>query len=438
MVAVVSTGPNERLMENRVDGDVEVAEERTYLFRRLFSKRRNVIFLSAVSFIVLVLASTLTGVFVARHRAVVAFKENLTQFLDEKFALTEPKERASHVEELTDLFRNGYISADHVAELEALMEFDEFNKFYSREHADADERRVRFLAFRNNYNAVKAQTGEESYERTINKFSDMTKEEFARLFPPIPLEGLKKDIRPVAPVEFSDLYHMDKLRIAKGIEVGEHVSLDGENVDWRRCGGVSPVKDQSHCGSCWAFAAVGSVESLYLLKKGQALDLSEQELVNCEPYSNGCKGGFCDKALEYILTNGIAHTKDIPYHAFDEVCTTSLYNRVFVDGYIPFSGLDILQNSLSVSPTTVYIAVSEEFSSYKSGIYTGPCGEASNHAVLLVGEGYDEETGKRFWILKNSWGPDWGENGFFRFERTNEGTDKCGILELGFRPVLRK
>ncbi|AFZ80702.1 cysteine protease [Theileria equi strain WA] len=435
MVAVISANPSERLMDNRIDDDVEVAEEQTSFFRRFFAKRRNVIFLSAASFLLLVLASTLTGIFVARHRAVVAFKENLTQFLDEKFVLTEPKERASHVEELTDLFSNGYISADHVSELEALMEFDEFNKFYSREHADADERRVRFLAFRNNYNAVKAQTGEESYEKGINKFSDMTDEEFNLRFPALSVEELKKSLEVSASEEFTSPEHLDKVRIAKGLGVED--SVDGEDLDWRKLNGVTPVKDQGNCGSCWAFAAVGSVESLYLIKKGQALDLSEQELVNCEENSNGCEGGLPNKALEYIKAKGISHSKDLPYHAANEECVVSSSDKVFIHSFFANTGLDILNKSLVVSPTIVAIAASKEFTAYKGGIFTGECAPELNHAVLLVGEGHDEATGKRFWIVKNSWGTDWGENGFFRFERTDEGSDKCDILEFGFTPALK-
>ncbi|EKX72960.1 cysteine protease [Theileria equi strain WA] len=445
MVAVVSTSPNERLIENRVDDDVELNDESASpisLYTRFFAKKRTVIFASTLALLLLVLASTLTGVFVARHRAVVAFRENLTNHLNEKFTLIEPEERAAYVAELTDLFRNGYITDDHVAEFEALIEFVEFNKVYSRKHADADERRVRFLAFRDNYNAVKAQTGEESYEKGINQFSDMTKEEFERRFPAITIpetfDTFQTNAHLLSYNKAADPVYVEKLRIAKGLnsEISYVPSVDGEDLDWRRCGGVSKVKDQGNCGSCWAFAAVGSVESLYLIHKGETLDLSEQELVNCETHSHGCDGGFSDSALRYIKVHGLSSSSDVPYFAKNEVCYSVSRSKTYIDAVSIMKGDEILNKSLVLSPTVVFIAASEELTTYKSGIYNGSCSDQLNHAVLLVGEGHDEVTGKRYWIIKNSWGPNWGENGFLRLERTFEGTDKCGVLEAGMNPIL--
>lgn len=93
-----------------------------------------------------------------------------------------------------------------------------------------------------------------------------------------------------------------------------------KGVDWR---GVTRVKDQGQCGSCWAFSAVGAVEALYKIKRGQAVDLSEQQLVDCESHSYGCNGGYNNYALEFVQNNGLVSQGEYPYTARTEACRTA-------------------------------------------------------------------------------------------------------------------
>lgn len=221
-----------------------------------------------------------------------------------------------------------------------------------------------------------------------------------------------------------------------------------ESVDWVSEGAVTPVKNQGQCGSCWTFSAVGAIESAYYLKHGKLLNFSEQELVSCDSGSMGCQGGDMDQAFQWVETHkGLCLESDFPYTS-----GTTLQNGeckkcepvpgTQVDHYVdvPTNNEHALMAAVAQQPVAVAVEADQvAFQMYKSGILTGRCGKNLDHGILLVGYGTDKETGIDYWKVKNSWGSDWGEQGYIRLTRKLSPwnpSGECGILKQASFPVL--
>ncbi|XP_071520204.1 dipeptidyl peptidase 1-like [Panulirus ornatus] len=223
--------------------------------------------------------------------------------------------------------------------------------------------------------------------------------------------------------------------------------------DWRNISGisyVSPVRNQGNCGSCYAFASMGGLEARVriLTNNTQQPVFSPQDIVGCSKLSQGCEGGFPFLiAGRYAQDVGVVLEECSPYEARDDVCRTNpncnrhftAYYR-YVGGYYGSCNEEEMKLALvKGGPLVVGLEVYSDFLHYKGGIYhhTGLSDkfnplELTNHAVLLVGYGEDEETGEMFWTVKNSWGNDWGENGYFRIVR---GNDECAIESMAVEVV---
>ncbi|KAK7886561.1 hypothetical protein WMY93_026182 [Mugilogobius chulae] len=197
-----------------------------------------------------------------------------------------------------------------------------------------------------------------------------------------------------------------------------------------------PVEGQ--CGSGWAFSAVGTVEGRLAKKKGILMDLSAQNLVDCSrKYGNkGCKGGSAHEALWYFMLNhGIDSEKGYPYEAKDAACR---YNPEY-KAYNCNSIISVKNNESSLQkflvifgPTAVSVHSSlPGFYYYKSGVFSDPaCTGPVDHGVLLVG--YSNDGVSDYWIVKNSWGTRWGEDGYMRIVRNK---NMCGIATFGVTPA---
>ena len=191
--------------------------------------------------------------------------------------------------------------------------------------------------------------------------------------------------------------------------------------DWRNNNGnwVTPIKDQSSCGSCWAFSPVSVVESrikIALNNSNYNIDLSEQDLISCSD-AGDCYGGWDGSALEHMENEGIVKESCFQYSGEDESCDNRCDNwenelvKVLDYNLISASSSDIKQAINDYGPVTVYMAVFEDFYDYTEGVYTQQYGWYLDlHAVSIVG--YNDNEG--YWIVKNSWGTGWGEDGFFR------------------------
>ncbi len=211
-----------------------------------------------------------------------------------------------------------------------------------------------------------------------------------------------------------------------------------DSIDWREEGLVTDVKNQGECGSCWTFSAVGSIEG-QLAKHTKVLkNFSEAQIVDCDKLGDGCGGGLMDNAFKYVVENGIELEKDYPYIAQDEQCVYNS-NKVAgkISGYKDVYGgeLGLKQAIANIGPISVAIDAShQDFRFYKDGVYSNDdCSQTNlDHGVLVVGYGTMDDGD--YWIVKNSWGEDWGLNGYIYMSRNNN--NNCGISTSASYPIV--
>jgi C1A family cysteine protease len=199
------------------------------------------------------------------------------------------------------------------------------------------------------------------------------------------------------------------------------------SFDWRSQGACPPVRDQGRCGSCWAFATVAPLECNILIRDGVLVDLSEQWLISCNRSNYGCSGGWF--AHDYHLSRsdpcggcGAVLEADFPYAAADLPCACPYPHRYQIVGWAYVGSSNgvppteaIKQAIMLYGPVSAAVRVTEPFINYTGGIFNADSGGQVNHAVTLVG--WDDRQGAHgVWILRNSWGQDWGEDGYMRIE----------------------
>ncbi|KAL6507140.1 hypothetical protein OROHE_022039 [Orobanche hederae] len=299
--------------------------------------------------------------------------------------------------------------------------FSRFAHRYGRRYEDAEEVQRRFQIFSENLKIIRSHNRKGlSYIMGINAFTDMTWDEFRK-------------------------HHLGAAQNCSATMRGNHKLTDvilPESKDWRTTGIVSPVKNQGHCGSCWTFSTTGALEAAYAQAFGKGISLSEQQLVDCAGTFNnfGCNGGLPSQAFEYIKYNGGLETEDAyPYTGKDGVCKYSSENvgvQVLDSVNITLGAEDELKHAVAFArPVSVAFEVVNGFRAYKGGVYTSTkCGSSPldvNHAVLAVG--YGIENGIPYWLIKNSWGAEWGDNGYFKMEM---GKNMCGVATCASYPVV--
>ena len=225
-----------------------------------------------------------------------------------------------------------------------------------------------------------------------------------------------------------------------------------EEVDWVKKGGVTNVKNQGQCGSCWSFSTTGALEGAYFVKYGVLKSFSEQQLVDCDNRKNGgkdmgCNGGLMDNAFSWIEKNGgLCYEEDYEYVSgetrapgvCDNSCEVDIKSKIESYTDVKKSSDEAMMEALMKQPISVAIQADEkDFQLYKSGVFTGSCGTNLDHGVLLVG--YGKKNGQEYYILKNSWGETWGEGGYMylgKGSEYNNGKGQCGVLEEGSYPNL--
>ncbi|XP_010017507.1 PREDICTED: cathepsin S isoform X1 [Nestor notabilis] len=278
------------------------------------------------------------------------------------------------------------------------------------------ERNLRLVTLHN----LEHSLGLHSYTLGMNHLGDMTSKEVAAL-----LTGLSITPRSQR-ITTSHLQPSSQLP---------------DTVDWREKGCVTNVKNQGACGSCWAFSAVGALEAQVKLKTGTLVSLSTQNLVDCSvSYGNrGCSGGFMTTAFQYIIdNNGIDSDESYPYKAENGTCQYNASTRAatcskYVE--LPHADEEALKDAVAnVGPVSVAIdATQPTFFLYKSGVYDDPqCSQEVNHGVLIIG--YGTLDNKDYWLVKNSWGVRFGDEGYIRMVRNHK--NHCGIASYASYPLI--
>ncbi|XP_068228799.1 procathepsin L-like [Palaemon carinicauda] len=274
-------------------------------------------------------------------------------------------------------------------------------------------------------------SGLKTYKLGMNKYGDMLRHEFVNM-----MNGFRANIS-------GNGYKVNRgFQGVTFIEPPEDVIMP-ESIDWRKKGAVTKVKDQEACGSCWAFSATGALEGQHYRQTESLVSLSEQNLIDCSEKfgNNGCNGGLMDNAFQYIKANGGIDTEDsYPYEAEDDKCRynpdgAGAEDQGFVD--IPEGNEQALKKAIAmVGPVSVAIDASQDsFQLYDHGVYSDPDCSSENldHGVLAVGYGTTDD-GQDYWLVKNSWGDSWGDEGYIKIARNQN--NMCGIASAASYPLV--
>ncbi|XP_019773614.2 uncharacterized protein LOC109546888 isoform X1 [Dendroctonus ponderosae] len=319
---------------------------------------------------------------------------------DEHFE--SPAERVHGKSTHADALKNGFL---------------QFMNKYNKQYKHRIEFNFRLKVFRDNLNRIdllnKYERGTARYG--ITQFADLTEAEFSKL------HGYRPELR-----------NENELPFARANIPDIELPTD---FDWRAKGAVTEVKNQGLCGSCWAFSVTGNIEGQYALKHGALLEFSEQELVDCDKEDQGCNGGLMDTAYRVIeKMGGLESESDYPYEGADETC---IFNKGKVKVQVT-GALNISQNETDMAKWLVQngpisIAINANAMQFYFGGISHPwaslCSPNSlDHGVLIVGYGVHSyalfNRTIPYWIVKNSWGPSWGEQGYYRVFR---GDGTCGL-----------
>lgn len=301
------------------------------------------------------------------------------------------------------------------------IKFEDFKEKYNKTYESLEELSKRFQIFKKNVellNSTENLSNTDDSHYGITQFMDLTPEEFMGNFT---IQNLTFPSN--ASAYFANSTNSSSLRFLQGEEKVP------ESFDWRDYGVLSHIKSQGSCGGCWAFSALTSLESAIYRKYGYLPVLSVQQLVDCDGGNWGCSGGIIHNAYQYIRNYGVEEAQTYPYEYGQGSCRYngsrskfSLANFVYLG-----DGDEEKMKSMLVKYGPLAITINANLLQYYTdgviNVSYDSCPYAPSHGVVIVGYGTTTR-GLDYWIVRNSWGPSWGEGGYFRIAR---GRGLCGI-----------
>nr|GMD71845.1 senescence-specific cysteine protease SAG39-like [Ipomoea batatas] len=303
---------------------------------------------------------------------------------------------------------------------EMVKRYEQWIVEYGRVYANETEKVARFNIFKENVNFIDSfnRAGSHTFTVGINEFADLTNDEF---------KSSRMGYKSPPYVESTPFMY-------------ENVTDVPPAIDWVKRGAVTAVKNQRQCGCCWAFSAVAAIEGIKQIKAGILSSLSEQQLLDCDIISLGCHGGWIGAGFLYVLFNGgITTESNYPYTMKMGHCQKDKASQVEAKlkgfQWVPRFKEAELMKAVANQPVSVAIdATGMAFQFYKGGVYGKECTTKVNHAVTVVG--YGESSEGKFWLIKNSWGEHWGENGYIRLMKdSGDAKGACGIATKPSFPV---
>ncbi|GAB6025451.1 hypothetical protein CHUAL_011196 [Chamberlinius hualienensis] len=307
-------------------------------------------------------------------------------------------------------------------------EFQSFKLKYGKIYKNAPEEANRRQIFFDNKAKVEAHNvlfkeGKSTFTMGINKYSDMTYEEFSSVV-----------LMPIS--------HNITKRSTKTIErPSDYIQLGlPSSVDWRSKGYVTSVKDQGQCGSCYAFSSTGGLEGQHFRYTGKLVSFSEQNILDCSwGYgNNGCGGGYLESSFEYVSDNeGIATENSYPYIGWELDCLYGYAEK----GTQCYGYYSVVEDEIALKyavasqgPISACIYASNSFHQYSGGIFYGfDCPRSgTNHCILITG--YGTQNGQDYWLVKNSWGTSWGIDGYIKMARNEN--NNCQIASNADLPIV--
>lgn len=307
--------------------------------------------------------------------------------------------------------------------------FRVFISDYGKSYSTREEYLHRLGIFaRNVLKAAEHQIMDPTAVHGITQFSDLTEEEFKRMYTGVADVGGGRGGTVGADAPVVEVKGLPK------------------DFDWREKGGVTEVKNQGACGSCWAFSTTGAAEGAHFVSTGKLLSLSEQQLVDCDQTcdprdkkacDDGCGGGLMTNAYEYLMgAGGLEEERSYPYTGKRGHCKFDP-EKIAVK-VVNFTNIPLDENQIAatlVRHGPLAVAINAVFMQTYIGGVSCPliCSKRNvNHGVLLVGYGSKgfsllRLSNKPYWIIKNSWGKKWGDDGYYKLCR---GYSMCGINSM--------